>query len=80
MNFKVYCYPRFCCSNSGCKGSVEENSKCAVCGNKVDVDKIKTEIEQIKETLEMLRMRMVSNENQDACEETYEETRKVWTR
>jgi len=71
---------RFCCSNLGCKGSVEENSKCAVCGHKVDVDKIKIEIEQIKETLEMLRMRMVSNENQDVSEETYEETRKVWTR
>jgi len=73
-------YHNFCCLKESCNGIVQETSKCPVCGDTIDVDKNKMEIEKIKETLELLRKKMLSNVDRELSLDNYEKTTETWTR
>ena len=61
-------------------GIVQETSDCPVCEDTIDVEKSKMEIEKIKETLELLRKKMLSNVDRELSLDTYDKTTETWTR
>jgi len=73
-------YTNFCCQKENCMGVVKENSKCPGCGEAIDVDINKVEIEKIKQTLESLRTKMSSAKDVKSNEEIYNKTLQTWIR
>ena len=57
-----------------------ETSNCPGCGDTIDVDDNKVEIEKLKGTLESLREKMVTETEKVSSIETYNKTTEAWTK
>ena len=57
-----------------------ETSNCPGCGDTIDVDDNKVEIEKLKGTLESLRENMVAETEKVSSIETYNKTTEAWTK
>ena len=53
------CIFSFCCLKKGCKGVVQETGNCPFCKDIMDVEKSKSEIDEIKKSLESLQRKML---------------------
>jgi len=73
-------YQNFCCQKENCKGVVPETSNCPGCGDTIDVDENKVEIEKLKGTLESLREKMESETGKESSIETYNKTTEAWNK
>ena len=59
---------------------VPETSNCPGCGETIEVDDNKIEIEKLKGTFETLREKMVAETEDESCIDTYNKTKEAWTR
>merc|ERR1719495_2768681 len=61
------------------KGVVPETTNCPACGDTIDVDANKVNIEKVKQSLETLKSKMTQQENNNP-EETFHQITDKWMR
>lgn len=72
-------YQNFCCQKKNCKGVVPETTNCPACGDTIDVDANKVNIEKVKQSLETLKSKMTTQENSNP-EDTFHQITDTWMR